>query len=192
MANSVAPAFVLIEYHSEFAPHVMKIPITGIENPGAIADELTAEAWDTSSVLIDQMVQDLVVQLVPRFPSGSEFDRWSAWSQPTPEVDPVFVGSAAITSVGTAAVPGWKKATQETISIRDTLGNLFKVTLMDFASGNDFEAYTNATTIGVSSIVGEMIALDNAWMSRAGARPANFIRRTATLNEALRRAYRMG
>lgn len=192
MANSVSPAFLLLEYHSEYSPHVMKIPIRGIENPTADAADLTAEAWDLSSRNIDLMVEDLVDELVPRFPTTVEFDRWSAWSQPLPADEPLFIGSAGITGVGTAATPGWFKASQETISMRDTGGNLVKVTLMDFASGNNWDAYTNATTIGVSAIVGEMVALTNAWMSRANLRPSNFIRRTATLNEALRRAYRMG
>jgi len=192
MPGSPAPAFVLIEYHSAFGPHVMKIPITGIQNIGEIATALTAEAWDLSSRGIGDMVDELVIDMVPRFPATSEFDRWSVWSQPDPEDEPLFCGSATIAAVGTAATPGWSQATQETISIRDTGGNLFKITLMDFASGNDFAAYTNAATIGVSGIVTDVTNMTNAWMSQKNLRPDNFIRRTATLNEALRRSYRLG
>lgn len=192
MANSVAPAFVQIEYHSAYGPHVMKIPITGIENPTASAVLLTAEAWDTSSININDMVNALVTEMQPRFAATAGFDRWSVWSQPTPDDDPLFVGGASIGEIGTAGTPGWAQATQETISLRDTAGKLFKLTLMDFASGNNFAAYTLASTIGVDGIVDELIADTNAWMSRANNQPDNFIRRTATLNEALRRAYRLG
>lgn len=192
MVNSIAPAYVQIEYHSLYAPHVMKIPIRGIENPTAPPLSLSAEAWDTTSVVIDTMVDNLVTELVPRFPATASFDRWTVWSQPTPEDEPLFVGGASINSVGTAAVPGWSKATQETVSMRDTGGNLVKVTLMDFASGDDFEAYTSAAAIGVDGIIGEFFSSSNAWMSRANLQPSSFVRRTATLNEALRRAYRMG
>ena len=191
MPGSLAPAFLEISYHSAFGPHKMQIGITGIENIGELPVNLTATAWDASSRNIDEMVSELVTDIVPRFPAAAEFDNWSAFSQPLPSDIPLFVGARAISSIGTAATPGWSQATQESVNMRDAGGNAFKLQLMDFATGDDWAKYTNAAAIGLSEIFGDLSAMTNAWMSRMNLRPSSFISRTATLNEKLRRSYRL-
>jgi hypothetical protein len=79
----------------------------------------------------------------------------------------------------------------ETIVMRDTAGDLLKIVLLDFASGNDFEKYVNATTAGVDGIVAELADDTNGWRSRKGHQPQAFISRLAKLNDELRKAYRM-
>ena len=191
MPESPNPAFVVIDYHSVRGPHKMQIGLTGITNIGASADLLQATAWDASSPLILDMVTDLVTEIVPRYPATAAFDSCSIFSQPDPEDLPLFVGAFSISSIGTAATPGWFDATQESINMRDSLGFMAKLSLMDFASGNDFGKYLNPVTIGVDGIFDQLSASSNAWMSRAGNQISSFISRTATLNEKLRRAYRL-
>lgn len=75
--------------------------------------------------------------------------------------------------------------------LRDTNGKLMKLVLLDFASGNDFDRYVNAATIGVNTIVGQLSSSENAWSSRQNAQPSTFLARTAKLNDKLRKEYRM-
>lgn len=191
MAESPNPAFVEISYHSVYAPHKMRIGLTGINNIGASADTLTATAWDASTPLILDMVVNLVAEMTPRYPASSAFDSCSIFSQPLATDLPLFVGAFDVSSIGTAATPGWFAATQESINMRDSLGFMAKLSLMDFASGDDFGKYLNAFTIGVDGIFAELSSSANAWMSQAGNQISSFISRTATLNEKLRRSYRL-
>jgi len=191
MPESPNPAFVVIDYHSAFGPHKLQLGIADIQNVGDAPDALTATAWDASSRNIKSMVEDLIVEMVGRFPAAASFDSCSVFSQPLPTDLPFFAGAFDVSSIGTAAVPGWSKATQESVNMRDTAGFMVKVVLMDFASGNDFTKYLEPIAIGVNGITAEMFAVTNAWASRAGNKPSTFISRTATLNEKLRRAYRL-
>lgn len=191
MAESSNPAFVEISYHSVYGPHTMRLGLTGINNIGASADLLQATAWDSSTPLILDMVTALVTEMVPRHPASSAFDSCSVFSQPDADDLPLFVGAFSVSSIGTAATPGWFAAAQETINMRDTLGFMARLQMMDFASGDDWGKYLNPVTIGVDGIYGELSSSSNAWMSQAGNQIGSFISRTATLNEKLRRSYRL-
>lgn len=189
--NPLYPAYTQIEYHSAYGFHNMLIPNTAPDDVTGAPLDLTLQAWDTSSRNWSDMVLDLITEIVPRFPAEAEFDRATLWTLDTPTSLPFYRGSFAIGAIGTAAVPGWSMATQETISMRDANGKLLKLVLLDFATGDDFGRYTNATTIGVNLIVGQLSLSSNAWSSRQNGQPSTFLARTATLNEKLRREYRL-
>lgn len=189
--GSLAPAFVRIEYHSSFGPHVMIIPTNEAVSLTVPFASLEIQAWDSSNRNLDDMVNELVTAMLPRFPGSVEFDNYTFFSQPTPDDLPIPIGSTDLAGAGSATTPGWYKATQETIIFRDTASNIAKLVLLDFASGNNFEKYSNPVTIGVDVIATAFMDESNGWRSRKNFRPATFLKRTATLNEKLRRAYRM-
>lgn len=189
--GSLSPGYTFIEYHSRFGPHTMTIPNNQFENPGVAANLLTCEAWDDSSRLWADMVNDLVTEMLPRFAEDVEFDRATAFTKASPSAVSIPIGSITLALAGSADVPGWDNCTQETIIIRDNSAKLSKLVLLDFASGNDFAKYTNAAAIGVNGIVAQMVADTNAWRSRQEGQPTTFVARTATLNEALRQQRRI-
>lgn len=190
--NPLYPAYTVIEYHSADGFHTMTIPNNEPDDVTGDPNELTLVAWNATSRNWLDMVTDLLAECVPRLPATGGFDRATLWTLDTPTSLPTFRGSASVTTVGTAATPGWSRATQETINLRDSNGKVMKLTLLDFASGNDFGKYVNPGTIGVDGIVAELVSDTNAWASRQNARPVTFLSRTATLNEKLRRSYRLG
>ena len=189
--GSLFPADTFIEYHSAFGNHTMTIPMNAVTNPGAAANLLEVNAWDASSRLWSDMVNDLVTEFLPRYDSDVEFDIATCRTYASVSAPPVPIGTINLALAGTVVTPGWAKATQETIMFRDTGSNIAKLVLLDFATGNDWAKYTNAAAIGVNGIVAQFTDDANGWRSRKDLRPANFIARTATLNEALRRNYRM-
>ena len=191
MANSLYPACVVVNYHSAYGFHKMTLPIRNIENPaGGPAYEVLD--WGDNTRMLDDMINDLIDALLPRFPDTVEFDTYTPFTFATPTSDGVPLQTLTFTGqVGSAAVPGWSKATMETMTFRDEEAALAKLVLLDFASGNNFEKYTNAATAGVTTIVSVFTDASNAFSSRNGARPQSFIARTAKLNDELRKSYRM-
>jgi hypothetical protein len=173
--GTLFPAAALIEYHSAFGFHKQIIPTQAYSDPGASLAALTVANWLSGTVNWEDMVTDLVTEFLPRFPTSVEFDRATPLYFSSPTADPLPLGTMGLGLVGTAGTPGWDKATMETIVVRDTAGDIMKIVLLDFASGNDFEKYVNAVTAGVDGIVGELTDETNGWRSRKGHRPQAFI-----------------
>ncbi len=189
--GSLAPGFVRVDYHSARSPHVMIIGVNEVIDTTVDFADFEVKAWDNSHRNLHDMVVELLTETLPRFPASVHFDGYTYFKKPLPEDNPIFLGSAALTLTGSATTPGWDEATQETILMRDTNGALFKLVLLDFASGNDFNKYKTAATIGVDAIVTKLSLVTNGWRSRKEGRPSTFIARTATINDKLRKAYRM-
>lgn len=191
MPNAIAPGYIQIEYTSAYAPHIMTLPVNNITPNFASPLNSQIEAWDTSLVDWTDMVDALVAEFLPRFPSTVTFDIATLWNQPTPEDLPMFISSYSVSAVGTQVTPGWAKATQETISARDTAGYVAKLTLLDFGSTNTFDRQVTLAAAGINDLWDVWSNEVWGWSSRAGNRIATFIQTSRTLNESLRRAYRM-
>ena len=191
MPNSNAPGFITIESTSIFGAHVATLPVNTISPDFVSPTSSTIEAWDSSSVNWVDMVTALVDLLADRFPVDYDFLRASLWDRPTPADLPTFVGTVSLATPGTVATPGWNKATQETITARDTGGYIAKLVLLDMASTNNFDEQVTLTGAGLADLFDEWQAMTNGWSSQAGFRPNSFIKATRTLNEKLRKAYGM-
>lgn len=184
MPASPSPAFVRINYHSPFGFHTMQIPTLAWDS-GNFA------TWAAGVVDDSTMIEDLVTLMLPFFPEGVIFDNWLIFSQPTPEDDPVPVAAGLfVLFEGTAALPGWTKAVQETITIRSTNFGVSKLVFLDAASGNSFEPIT-VPDGSMTALLNEIGDTSKGWSAQDNGRPATFIKLSKTLNEKLRRAYRM-
>jgi len=185
MPNSLAPSFVKILYHSNAGPHTMEIPTLQWTVGGVFA------TWAGGTTDAATMINDLVVLLLPFFASDTEFESALIYNVPSPGADPQPVDNIAFTGmVGSASSPGWTTAVQGTFSIRTTLFGLFKITMLDMASGNSFAP---STTLGGAALdlFNELADDTNGWSGRDNGQPNVFIKFTKTLNEKLRRAYRL-
>lgn len=191
MANSLYPASVVVDYHSPYGFHKMTLPIKAINNPEDATGNYTVTNWDGDTILLQDMIEALVTELLPRFASTVEFDSFTPFHYPTIDDPPIPLLTIALAMVGTAGTPGWYKATMETQIMRDTEAQICKLVLLDFASGNNFEKYTNPATAGVEDIFLVLTSIEWGFSSRNGKRPASFVARTATLNQKLREEYRM-
>lgn len=190
MANAIAPGWIDYEYHSLYGTHNREMPVNTITIHDPVREDSTIEAWDTSDVNWRDMASAMAAELVDRLPTTSTIDRATLWFQPTPDDLPLFVDSFLLDVDGTVAVPGYTKAAQETITARDTLGNIAKIVSLDMASGDNWDVQITPTGAGVAALFA--VWTDDAWgwSSRAGHKPAIFIKATRTLNENLRRRYK--
>jgi len=184
------PYFVKLEYVAGGLPHVAIIPTGTWNDLGGTGGHGQFEAWDSSNVDAVTMVTGLVDKLLPFYDPGVTFESWTVYNQNEPTDQPVPLDGALFTSkVGTNDSDSWGACVQYTLTWRDTGFHLFKQTLLEAASGNDFTPVTvlGAPITDLNTVVTDM---GNAWSSRWGLRPATFIRGTKTLNEKLRRARR--
>lgn len=193
MANSLFPAFVRIEYHSPYAPHTMTIPTTAWTGPPtSVFDSGEFEQWAAGSVEADVMINDLVDVLAPLFTDDVIFDGYTIYTQGSPESDPLPVYSAALTQVGSNVSTEWFQAVQRTMVWRTVDFGIFKLSLMDAASDGTFARTGNFSTIApFDDVHNEVTDTTNGWSGRDNARPNQALQMSLTLNEKLRREYRL-
>jgi len=101
------------------------------------------------------------------------------------------VNSGTFTGMeGTAAVPGWTKAVQLTMTVRSTLFGIAKYVFLDAASGDNYNPIRTPDS-SMTNMLTVLNDVTNGWAARDNGRPENFLGLTKTLNEKLRKAYRM-
>jgi len=192
MQNSLYPAFVRINYHSVFGPHTMTIPTLPWDPSGGTPASGEFDVWDGSPIEADVMINNLVDLLAPFFSADNIFDDYIIYTLENPEADADPRYSAALATLGTNGAPGWEKATQNTWSFRTTSFGAFKLVLLDSATADNFDRITDVTGITPAvNLIAEITDVANGWSGRDGTRPAQFSQIAVTLNEKLRRSYRM-
>lgn len=192
MANTLYPAYVRVDYTTVFGQHSMNIPVNEV-TPGATFGENTVASWDAGDINLSAMITDFIELLIPFYTEDDSFDLKTLFTLATPTSDPVWRNQVGLVGVvGTGADIGWQKAVQTTISIRSTEGGVFRVQMMDSGSFDDWNKLTNLATIpAVQDIVDFVTDPANGFRARDGGRPAAFIEMSKTLNEQLRKSYKM-
>jgi hypothetical protein len=136
---------------------------------------------------------ELTDLLVPFYPTTVIFDSWVAYTRET--VNDLWLprsGGAFSSVEGTSGTPGWYKAVQTTITWRTEDFNHVKVVLLDSASGNTFDPiFSAAADPSTDDLDAYMRSDDCIIAGQDGSRPTTFVRETSTLNEKLRKQYRM-
>jgi hypothetical protein len=193
MANSLFPAYVHLNWHSVYAPHVMLLPTREYNALPSPAFPGSFEAWDTSIIAADDMVEAFTTLLKACIPTDGGIDSYIIYTLATPDAEPVIGFVKNLPLAGTDADAfSTVAAVQITLSYIDTEGERGKITLLDKPN----ELWTRVTNAGdvpteEAALFTEFSADTNAWQSRNGAQPILFRSRTATLNEKLRRSYRL-
>lgn len=186
------PVFLKIEYTSPYAPHVMIRPLRDAwVDSGDILGLITP--WsNASNIDVNDMVTAFLTDMADLFNDTMTFDAVTLYTQPDPDLPATPQASVATVIPGTrSAVPN-DKATEVSLAFRDTEFHNAKIVMLDQPVGNDFSRHTpfNVNAIYAPTIA-HFVSDDEAWASRRGFRPGQFTQQTATLNEKLRRAYRM-
>lgn len=187
--NSLFPAFVVIDYHSAYAPHKMTIP-TKDWNPGAGFGDF--ETWAGASIAADTMVEALVDVMKEFFPSTSSFDGWTVYTKTDPDAIAIPRAAKVLGVAGTAATTPPIKATQATWTAKTTAGGIAKFSMMDIAAPATFERVTSGgLTADAIAFIDEWFASTNGWSGRDNTQPYFFLQLAYTMNEKLRREYHM-
>lgn len=191
MANSLAPAFGRIAMHTAYGIHTLTHQLFGVIAAGLGTQVVTA---DGTNVLASTVFPDLVDLFLPFFPTTAVFDSFTLFSKPTPADLPVPVFSAGFTGkIGTSSSPGWTKAVQTTTTWRTANVGLLKLVFLDSASGDTFDPILSAAADPSTDDLDQYMRSDDCIVSgQDNSRAVTFIRQTSTLNEKLRKQYRMG
>ncbi len=192
MPFSPFPSAVKLQYHSEFAPHTQLIPTlqwTAFPDVGGAGAFVSHNG---GSVDADAMINALATVLAAFLPDTASFDSYIIYNHNvgTDALEPIR--SKPMVKVGTETTPGWDQATQVTVNWRTSGFNIFKLVMLDIATNNFFGKTSALPTTGIIAGLDAIVTdPDNAWAGRDNAIPQSFISQTLTLNEALRKRYRL-
>ena len=189
--NSLFPAFVKVDYHSVFGVHSMVLP-TRTWSPDGATVAGTFVDWDDNDTDADDMIQALVTLFLPFFIATTTFDLYTIYTMAAAGAKPVPVASAELGLDGTSVSTTWAKAVQKTFTFRTDLFGILKLVFLDCPSGNNFDRVNafgaDAATL---AILAALSADTNAWSARDNGKPDTVVQQATTLNEALRKTYRM-
>jgi len=186
---SLDPAFVQIDYTSQYSPHKMILPTKAwdFDLGGASGGYVS---WDGPAIDAETMITSFVTALKALHPTTTTFENATIFTKasPTAENHPVAAISLGVAGTGvTAVIP----AAMQTWSFRTAGFHIFKLVQLDLTVSTDFLPTTfSDLTAGQAAVYAELISLDKAWAGRDNTRPASLIRITAKLSDVLRKAYR--
>lgn len=185
--NSLFPGYVEFEYHSQFAPHTMRVP-TGVWSPGAGFG--TFRAWDGSDVDAETMCDDFITDAAKFFRAAVIFDGWTIWTLASPTARPLPMQGKRVTVPGTSVLAGtYNTATQATWTFYTTLFGIFKVVMLDVETAGFNKITSTTASADELAFIGAVEDAAKAWSGRDGAKPNSFKQIAFTLNENLRRKY---
>lgn len=192
--NSLYPSFVIIDYHSAYAPHKMTIPTTqwfAASLGGSIGSYID---HDGDPVDAEAMINDLVDLMAVFFLSTTHFDLATVYTMAAPTGAAIPRGSVALTQVGSSSATGLAKAIQTTINMRTSgLKGGAKLVFLDAPLGS--AGFDKLLPSGFSSALNALVAKFTdrtaAWICRNGAIVDAAISVTFDLNDKLRKEYRM-
>lgn len=191
--GSLFPCSVTINYTNAYARHKMTIPLTEWSpvSGGHVAG--TNLAWDETQVDTDTMIQGLVDLLKVFQPTDCTFTDYtiSTYASFTDTGVP-RVSKTLTTAVGTggAVIP----ASQATYNFKTTGYKPFKIVLLDTRVSSDFgplSALASPANDDEIALRDFIIDDSNAFMGRQNEQPTILTRVTYTLNEKLRKSYRL-
>lgn len=191
--NSLYPAAVRINYNSAFGAHSMTLPSVPVlgGDIGVGGYQFTLRGL-AAPVNVDDAVNDFVDVLKALMGTDTTFVDYVLFQYATPTSKGVPVSSQPINKVGTGGITSWRKAVQQTWTWRTDEFGIFKMVLLDVPSGGSFDKITSTDGDARQAALNAYVTAPVTWLAgRDGGRPNTFLQASVTLNEKLRRSYRM-
>lgn len=187
--NRLFPGYIQLQYQTGKSLHSARLP-TKEWGPGGPYGGY--EAWDSSNIAMDVMVQALVDAWVPSFPTETTFLDATAYHIDDPDSD-VAVPMAfyvIVDGAGTSVADG-VDAAQATWSFITTGGGQSRLVGLDIAPSTLFKPRRPGSFVAAdTTLEAEWTASTSAWSGRDGNKPSALRQVAFTLNDALRRSYK--
>jgi hypothetical protein len=188
---SLAPAYFVINSHNVLAPHKMTIPVRAWADSVVAGGSGTFTNWEDAGIDADAMIQAFAALLQPIFPTDTTFDSYTIYTK-ADESSPSFPVAFKEIALDGTNVAGYVPATQSTWTFRTVNLNHWKLVFLDLPVPDGFAKTLPADlTPAGEAIVAFVTDTANAFAGRDNSKPLGFISATATLNEKLRREYRL-
>lgn len=190
--HSRSPAFVILDYHSPYAPHKQQFCLRDWFPVSTGHDMGTSTAADGSIVdvknAIDQLVGVMSVFILP----DTQWDLATVFTQAAP-TGPAFPQANYVpVQVGTATGTAPRKATELTYVMRTANFNIVKMVLLDCPVNTNFDQkLPGAFSAADNAFLTEFGHTTSPWVGQDGAKPNTPVRITYNLNQKLRKEYRM-
>ena len=189
MRNSLYPAFLEINYASQFGAHKLRVPTVPLTSDNGWQFDLRGLA---ASVNVEEAVGDFVGVIKPFFLASTTFIDWTVFNMDTPEGIATPRNSGMLNVAGTSAASGMQnKAVQMTTTFRTDAFGIFKLVFLDVPTSSFDRIATTAGYAQLAALVSYVTADVTFLAGRDGGRPNTFLQVSTTLNERLRRSYRM-
>jgi hypothetical protein len=191
--HSLFPCSVAIHYHNNFAPHVMTIPLNEWNPVSSGHPAGTNTAWDSTQRDTADMISDLIDILLPFFYSDTHFDNYvidTYADKDAPGRPQIEVGLTGRTGTGGTYIP----ATQANFMFRTGGFGYLKLIMLDVVASAQFLPVSTFPSPAYDTTIAlyEYICSDvQAFRGRDQTQPAFLKKITYTLNEQLRKAYRL-
>jgi hypothetical protein len=192
MANSLYPAAVKVEHTSAYSIHLLTLPTRAYTPPGGLFTDGSFLDWDDDDLDAFAMVNDLFTLIAELYPATSHFGIATIYTYDTPTSPGVPVHTMDLDIDGTLVSTAWAAAVQQTWTFRTTEAGIAKLTFLDIPTDNDFSRVAVLPPASDQlAVAQEFMSTDAGWSGRDNARPSVFLQASTTLNEALRRSYRL-
>lgn len=189
--HTLYPGFIRLFYHTAFGNHTMTLPTRAPNPVGGTNGFGGYENWDSDPIDAKDMIDALVAELVDFHPATANFDNAIIYQVLVSGGEPNPLFSVPIDEPGTA-VTADVPASQTTMTMRTTDFNISKLTWFDATPSTDFLPLRSLPVSGQPlDLFNVWTSRDWAWAGRDGFRADSFIQVSYTLNEALRRSYRL-
>lgn len=190
---SLDPAFVKISYTSAYAPHVHMLPTLNWLPTSITGTMGSYVAWDTVPIDAEAMIDDIIALLAAIADPSTTYNLAEIYTKADPDAPARLQAAKVYTTIGTSVSGGVRKAVQATLNLKTTGGNAAKVTFLDYPHGTG--QFDKVTPVSFSATFVDLILAlamtSNAWAGRDKTRINTALSVTTTLNEALRKQYRM-
>lgn len=191
MANSLSPAFFRLFYHTAWGQHVQTVPTLAWDPTAGTNGVGGYINWAGVEIDAQDMIFALVEELNEFQPSSAVYDSAIIYTQASATADALPRAALTINEAGTGAgsdVP----ACQTTMTMRTDLFGIFKLVWFDATPTADFLPQRTLPASGQPLDLFNVLRSDDwAFAGRDGGQPTQFIQVSYTLNEALRRQYRL-
>jgi hypothetical protein len=188
---SLSPAFVVVSYHSVEAPHKMTLPTLAWDQLGGTSGNGGYVAWDNSNRDADDMIKDFVTLLAEITPSTTTYDSYQIYTKASALAPNILRAEGPLAIAGTSGAT-YAPATQATFNLRTRGFHHAKIVLLDVEAPADFApTFPSALSTDQGNVFANYALDSNAWAGRDNEQIDSIQRITWTLNEALRRAYRL-
>jgi len=191
--GSLAPASVTLTYETAFAIHSLTYPTLVWDESLGTNGFGGYQAWNTDELDAQDEINGFVDLIKVFFKSTTSFLDATIYTMTSADAPRLPRTAFQLDQVGTSAATGWEEATQQTWSFRDENFKPFKLVFLDtpmaasgFAKLTDFTGLTDVLALETYVEGGA-----HAFQSRQNGKPAHLYQIAYTLNEKLRREYRM-
>jgi len=186
------PTIIDFVQHSTYGTHHMRLGAREWNSVGAGGDLGSFEAWNTTTIDAEAMIDEFILKAKVFFHTTSEFDTVTILTMASPTSPAIPKTGKALAVAGTNSSSSWRKAVQQHWTFRDTGWNESNFVFLDTPFGTTFDPTSDPTGITeVTDMIAVYTADSNAWSSRKNLQPTTFRKISYTLNNALRKQYGM-